>query len=151
MNVHGILVPVDFSDVARAAVDAALYFARRFDASVRVVHVIPPTPHVDRMHEDSTKLLEAFVERADARGVVVSGGVEVGPPVSTIIELAECYGLVVMGTRRRAGVAGEALGVAEKVVRAARSPVLVVHLNEVAQTSGVETRLWEWGGQQATL
>ena len=40
-HVKKILVPTDFSTFANAAADAAIELARKFDASVTLLHVIP--------------------------------------------------------------------------------------------------------------
>jgi nucleotide-binding universal stress UspA family protein len=43
-EIHRILVPVDFSDCSRAAVECASLLAERFGASIHVLHVWE-TPH----------------------------------------------------------------------------------------------------------
>lgn len=144
MQIRNILVPIDFSDGAHAAMDAGISVARRFDAAVHVVHIFdvpmlhaetmiqvagsPPVSLVDHMRQDFKRMLDDFIEDVDTRGVVFSRGLEIGPPTSTIIKLSDDYDLIVMGTHGRTGFKRLILGsVAEEVVREAHAPVLVVH------------------------
>ncbi len=144
-----ILVPVDFSACSGPALHEALFLARRFGASIDVLHVAdPPRPLVapgipfgvvgtDPIAlEDHSRALEAGrMERflsewdaeADTSGVRIRSRLETGAACDVILRLAreEKYDLIVMGTHGRSGILHVLMGsVAEKVVRRAPCPVL---------------------------
>jgi nucleotide-binding universal stress UspA family protein len=142
-----ILVPVDFSDPSRVALDYAATLARTFRATVDVLHVwdapsfaprasglvgLPAgEPSLDELiRRNADEALDGFVADARKRGVSVrSSRTERGAPWHTIVEVARAgsYDLVVIGTHGRTGLPRVLLGsVAENVVRHAHCPVLSV-------------------------
>jgi universal stress protein A len=144
--VRRILVPSDFSEPSHAALDYAAELARRFDASIDVLHVwevplfMPPASPPD-VGVDSTSLIEIlrknaedalarFVAAANERGIAVHDSfAELGPPAHTITEFARTheYDLIVIGTHGRTGLSHALIGsIAERVVRHASCPVLAV-------------------------
>lgn len=131
-----ILVPVDGSDGADAAVRHALALAEATGAAVDVVHVVEPglgespldDPDSTSARRERGDALLADVEGAAAdRGLEVTTALLAGTPHEAILEHAADRGshLVVMG-RHGAGTVGERLlgGVTEKVLRAGALPVL---------------------------
>jgi universal stress protein A len=136
-----ILVPIDFSACAIAALDFAVGLAARLDARIHVMNVVgvqtlgaeygvPVTAEMaDRVLESNEQEL---VELIAARSQLAAFGppvLEVGDPRTQIEEQARALGadLIVMGTHGRRGVKRLVLGsVAESVLRAAPCPVLVV-------------------------
>ncbi|WP_035994623.1 universal stress protein [Leptolyngbya sp. KIOST-1] len=134
---RNVLVPIDFSEEASQALVETLNFFG--DATnIHVVHVLPalePTqPGMvwqtvdDQTRVDHIKALfhEKFAEPAyqNVRFVV-----SVGNPSSEIIDYAEANGidLIVISSHGRTGLSRFFLGsVAERVVRFARCPVLVL-------------------------
>ena len=143
--IRRILVPVDFSESSRAALDYAVGLARGFDAQVDVLHVwevpsfAPPgtvmftsggTPLPNIVRTAAEEALEGFVSAAAKRGVAVhSSRTEQGHPVQAIIEAATSgkYDLIVLGTHGRTGLSRALIGsVAERVVRHAPCPTLTV-------------------------
>lgn len=145
-SVHKILVPTDFSAGARAAADAAVELARKFGASLTVVHVLPLTsslaaataldgtaPEVFQfekaLHRHADRDLHAEAARLSATGVAVEHRTLEGQAPTTIAEEATRAGcdLIVIGSHGRSGLERLALGsVAERVVRLAHVPVLTV-------------------------
>lgn len=141
-----ILVPVDFSDCSRAAVQSAIGLAGRYGAELELLHVheVPFTAGAVLVRaadgrevsmevflaEESKRLLDEMVESVDdiAEAVhheVVRGGVA----HISIVDRARQIGadLIVMGTHGRSGLSHLLMGsVAEKVLRSAPCPVLVV-------------------------
>jgi universal stress protein A len=130
-----ILVPVDFSDCSKKALQYAIPFARQFDAELILLHVVPSYPPVPEMApvdtesiEDAKKDLEAFrmmIGDAARSDIVVRWG----EPDAAILMVAKEFGvdLIILSTHGRTGLARVILGsTAEKVVRHARCPVLVV-------------------------
>jgi universal stress protein A len=141
MRYAKILCPVDFSEPSREALVAAADLARTFDASLTLVHVYQlPLAAVPEMSVDP-ELYGMMGKRADeelARLTQEALGLGVRRVESTrlegvawdvIVKLARDgrVDLVVMGTHGRTGLRHALLGsVAERVVRHASCPVLVV-------------------------
>lgn len=141
-----ILVPVDFDDVSRRAVDYAVALAKALGDRIVILHVVPPTSFpegtkllpmettdpVDIAEYVSTRarrlLAETFIDSL-AAGVEVAREARSGHPTETILKAIDerKASLVVVGTHARTGVERVLLGsVAEGVVRRSRVPVLVV-------------------------
>lgn len=144
-----ILVPLDFSEDARRALDEAVRLARVCGARLRLVHayqlpIVPPgagataagapgamtVPNLDgTLREASSEALEREAERVRQDGLEVDVEVGMGPPATFIAEAARAWpaDLVVMGTRGATGLAHVLLGsVAERTLRSAPCPVLTV-------------------------
>ncbi len=137
-----ILVPTDFSDCADAALTYALTLADRVGATVSLVHVFDDPDelsfysglYVLMPRELRAEIVEdirhQLAERLAATGHKdVTTEVLMGSVAKAIVEGArERYcDLIVMGTHGRHGVSHVLLGsVAERVVRTAHCPVLVV-------------------------
>ena len=144
MKIERILVPVDFSDCARAAVRYGLSLAERLGAEVEILHVYEPPYYVgdmmvqppdaaavsvhDYVRNQSEKLLAEMIDGIEAvadagpRRVLVAGN-----PAAIVAEKGADFDLVVMGTHGRTGLGHLLMGsVAEKVLRHCKTPVLVV-------------------------
>jgi nucleotide-binding universal stress UspA family protein len=141
-----ILAATDLSDASIPALKTALELGRRLDAKVTVVHVTEPAypanhwfvPHIGDDAEALTGIIARELEEARRRleGQVQSLGIpgaeiniRVGRPAWVIVETARdlAYDLIVLGTHNRKGIEHVVLGsVAERVVRTAACPVLVV-------------------------
>jgi nucleotide-binding universal stress UspA family protein len=143
-----ILVPIDFSAPSRAAVELAARLAGR-GASVDVLHVWETPHHVgaageaggdalvvhlpsgerstvsDYIHDSAKREMHAFLAGlSDLGHVELRRELRAGAPADAIVEAAQGYDLVVMGTHGRRGLPHVFLGsVAEKVVRRAPCPV----------------------------
>lgn len=147
MKLERILVPVDFSECSRRALEHAAVFATSFGATVDLLHVfgaqdhLPPeataailgegTDHLEQLaRAHAEKELDAVAADARERGIRVGRClVERGDPSQTITAVAEreAASLIVMGTHGRTGLAHLLIGsVAEKVVRHAPIPVLSI-------------------------
>jgi nucleotide-binding universal stress UspA family protein len=149
LTLQKILVPVDFSEGAEPAIALAATMARKFGASVELLHiwqppplvplpvvVVPSSPESQPINLEELARSTAGAQMADLaarlrdQGVAdVQTRVGVGTPAHEIVELAELghFDLIVMGTHGRSGFAHAVLGsVAEKVVRRAKCPVLTV-------------------------
>jgi len=145
-KIQKLLVPVDFSDCSRSALDTASLLAKTFGASLDLVHVweapafIAPeimvgaagsTQTLAKFADEQAHMgLKEFAEEAKKRGIDIAGTrVVQGDTASTICDLAarEGYDMIAMGTQGRSGLAHLFLGsVAEKVVRHSSVPVLTV-------------------------
>lgn len=137
-----LLVAVDFSELSQRSVEYAVRLARAPDRKIDLLHVamhsLPahaqrhaPAGVLDQIKKseevsalrDLQDLMEAVPE--DLRGRIL---VRRGPAADTICaEAALGYELLVVSTRGRTGLAHVLIGsVAERVVRSAPVPVLVV-------------------------
>jgi nucleotide-binding universal stress UspA family protein len=143
-----ILVAVDFDGAATNAMTYARELARRFDATLHVLHVVDDTPA--RMMAATTlpfgvdpsaaalayarEHLNAFVTADDRRELrVVTVPVVGSSPSREILNYAEGahIDLIIVGTVGRGPLSHLFMGcVAEHVVRAASCPVLTVHERE---------------------
>jgi nucleotide-binding universal stress UspA family protein len=140
-----ILVPVDFSECSKLALERAGALAQKLEAALHVMHVwelpeaLPPAANEGIYTGQLLGMVEAFagtrlrelVQEARDKGITIDGSfLETGAAWRTIVEHAgqHRYELIVMGTHSRRGIAHALLGsVAEKVVRSAPCPVMTVH------------------------
>lgn len=141
MPAQHILVPIDFSANAEHAFDYALRLARPLQARVTVLHVIEPLlmghrdplPYLS-MHELEGRITEqvsAYQARVTAAGLPGDFAVLHGVPYEVIVDTARTAqaDLIVMGTHGRTGLAHVLVGsVAERVIRLAHCPVLVLRI-----------------------
>ncbi|MFD1514723.1 universal stress protein [Halomarina rubra] len=135
-----VLVPLDGSEQAEAALDYALDLFP--DARFSLLAVIDPAagfsgtgaPGTSEVwyrnaREEASDRLTAGRERVDADGHAVATHVETGRPARVITQFAEEHGVdhVVVGSHGREGVSRLLIGsVAEAVVRRSPVPVTVV-------------------------
>jgi nucleotide-binding universal stress UspA family protein len=135
--VRRILVGIDGSDHARAALDWALAGARAHGATLEVVHAWQPAfatpiaPYdlgvVDRLEEAARALLDRVVDEADTEGVEVERTLGMTAAGRAVLEAATRADLVVVGNRGRSTLGGMLLGsVSQQVVHHAPGPVVVV-------------------------
>ena len=136
------LVPLDFSEYANQALDYAIHLASKLEARLTLLHVIQALPlgGVDMgvtlpftllqdLEAKITSSMQAYLERVTAAGLEGEIIIVKGVPFQEILETAKTQqvDLIVMGTYGRTGLQRVLLGsVAEKVVRLAPCPVLVV-------------------------
>ncbi len=155
-----ILVPVDFSACSAKALHYAAAFAEQFKARLIVLHVIElyPIDYVFGLATDNGET-KRLLERAQAELVRLSrqcpGGrrwgmqtsVRPGKPYQEIVKAAREHRvqLVIMGTHGYTGFLRFQLGsTAERVVRCAPCPVLVVREQEQEFVNGDDS----FGGPQ---
>lgn len=142
LDLGRILVPTDFSESALEATRWGIDFARRFGATLHLLHVIEdpvvylpmfeswPLPSRDEFETYARQRLDAWVLPEDAAGLAIVRRFVHGSPAVEIPADAKQHGidLIVMGTHGRRLAAHLLMGsVAEKVVRHAPCPVLTVH------------------------
>jgi nucleotide-binding universal stress UspA family protein len=139
---HTILVPIDFSDHATAALDLAIELTRATPARVHLLHAyevplgaIPPygvtlpATLLEQVRDAAARRIEKSAQRVEAAGVACETHVVHGAPADAIVETAANISadLIVMGTRGLTGVKHVLLGsVAERTVRTAPCPVLTI-------------------------
>ncbi len=136
-----ILVPFDFSTHSRSAVDKALEIADS-PSQIHVLHVLPtfvplapegfPVEAIDdrvRLEYTQKALEEEF---ADSKYAGISREVLIGDPGIVCVERAEAIkaGLLVVPSHGRSGLSRLLLGsVAERIIRLAKCPVLVLRIH----------------------
>jgi universal stress protein A len=144
------LVPYDFSEHARAALDVASDLARRLNADLHLVHVlqvvgsaydfgpyggvtVPPMIDMTKLRQSAMKSLRDVVDGVEIPGEVEPHVVE-GASVAEMIRKSAtnlAADLIVMGTHGRTGLAHAFLGsVAERTQRTAPCPVVAVRGHE---------------------
>ncbi|PWU20035.1 MAG: hypothetical protein C5B50_04905 [Verrucomicrobia bacterium] len=145
LRLKRILVPVDFSHCSRKALNYAVAFAKSFQAEIILLNVpetapVPPHQFVVETGDLETELRkQAASQLAQWRQSIPQ---EISARTVTLASLAadqeivdlareNDVDLIVMGTHGRKGIAHLLIGsTAERVVRNAPCPVLVVRLRE---------------------
>jgi len=151
LSIKKILVPIDFSEHSKNALQYAISFAKQFDSELILVYVVEPTIYpadfsfgqiaVPNIENDLRERGEAELKQLvltqigdvlPARTLVLTG-----KPFLEIIDTAdeENVDLIIIATHGHTGVEHILFGgTAEKVVRKAPCPVLVVRPVENGQT-----------------
>jgi nucleotide-binding universal stress UspA family protein len=134
-----ILVPVDFSDCSKKALQYAVRFARQFSAELTLLHVVPRYPAVPEMGpidletvQDGRTQLE-IVRLTIGDLATCHTLLRTGTPHMEIVEAAKAQDidLIILATHGHKGLTRVLLGsTAERVVRQAPCPVLVVREKE---------------------
>ena len=142
-----ILCPTDFSEPAGQALKAAIELAQHFSAVLLLVHVVPPVPvpyqplvsptpvfdvssYLQELTDASKTTLQNYADSHVPQEVQTTLEVAAGDPAYEILKLAQELeaDLIVIATHGYGGWRRFLFGsVAEKVVRQAACPVLVVH------------------------
>jgi universal stress protein A len=139
-----ILVPTDFSDCSRKALQYALSFAKAFDATLTLLHVVEPFVPVPEMTGIDVTLIDRQLREGGERqlsklrqemgaSVAVETVLRIGRAETEILRAAQELesDLILLSTHGRTGLAHVFLGsTAENIVRRATCPVLVVRENE---------------------
>ena len=136
-----ILVPTDFSEVAKDAYHFALEIAKIQKSSIKVIHVFhpdfdPQNPYLSEsmntQQEVSDSLLKKLITPEDGKNVIkdpspVTTEAVIGFPVEEILRHSEDASLIIMGTTGEKGVLEKLFGsVSTNVARKAACPVLLV-------------------------
>ncbi len=133
-----ILVPTDFGQSSKKALDVAIELARTVGAEITILHTceiparayaITPVDLLSRLTDAARKELDDLVATLRQRCPSCDSVLKVGVPWEEILGAVAETGadLVVMGTHGHRGIAHTLLGsVAEKIVRMSPVPVLTV-------------------------
>ena len=154
--VSRIVVPLDGSQIAERALPVVSELALQFPAPVHVVRAVDPAstlpmasgvfgaaPAVNsdvtdqiwqEVESEARSTVTAAVSQLQAVGVDASGAILIGSPFFSISEVTQAGDLLVLTSHGRGGVGRWLLGsVAEKLVREADAPVLLVPAPERGQ------------------
>lgn len=144
INIKKILVPTDFSETSKYAIQYAIEFAKSFGAEIEIVHVIFDESQIvafylpqvtfqnldKELEESAEKQMKDFIESfPELSSVTYSIKMLKGTAFVEIINEAKEYNadLIIIGTHGRTGLEHVLFGsTAEKVVRKAPCPVFTV-------------------------
>jgi len=141
IELKSILLPTDFSETALAATRYGIEFARRFQASLHLLHVIEdpvvylpmfesyPLPSRGDFENYAQTALDNWIVDEDVSDIDIRRNWVHGSPFVEIMRYAreQENDLIIVGTHGRGFTAHLLMGsVAEKVVRKAPCPVLTV-------------------------
>jgi len=141
MRAKRILVPLDGSEMAEAAIAEARQLARS-DSTLVLVRAasalsMPGTDMVDTQVyavQEAEAYLDSLKARLEAQGVFgIETHVWYGPAGAAIVEAARFYGadVIVMSTHGRSGLGRLVFGsVAESVLRGTTLPILLVRASD---------------------
>jgi universal stress protein A len=144
IKLNRILVPVDFSDSSRKALQYAVSFARLFKAEILLLHVVQSLPAAmpglvgegviqgAELREEGTKHLALWCKTVKEQVPAVAR-IEDGNPAEVIARVARDSesDMIIVATHGRTGLERLLLGgTSKKVVRVAPCPVLVVREQE---------------------
>ena len=145
-SITTILVPTDFSESSREALEYACSVAAALGASLHLFHVVEnpfvfgmyaevystlPPNYLDALDKTARTRLEAQLTAEEKDRFNAEFITRIGVPSQEILDYLAAHpevGMVIMATAGRGGVARVVLGsVADKIVRGARCPVMTVH------------------------
>jgi len=147
IELNRILVPIDFSEHSRKALQYAIPFAEQFKASIDLLYVVEPTiypadfsfgqvgfPNVeDELRQRGAEELKSLIAKEIGKRVPAKQVIRTGKAFYEIREYAreESVDLIIIATHGHSGVEHVLFGsTAEKVVRHAPCPVLVVRMSQ---------------------
>ena len=143
-NIKNILLPTDFSNLSLSAAEYAIDIAKQYGAKIHFLNVLEKIPPIlairslDLSEEKVEKTIEEEAQNALKKSlgkINQDNSVEIIPVIKkgidfeTIIDYCEKnkIDLIVIATHGRTGILHTLLGsVAEKVIRYATCPVLVI-------------------------
>ncbi len=146
-NIKNILLPTDFSNLSLSAASYATDIAGQYKAKVHLLYVLEKTPPILAIRSldlSEEKIIKSFEEEAKKslenaaqkvkknsknEGLILETVLRKGLDYIEINKYAEDKGvdLIVIATHGRTGILHTFLGsVAEKVIRYAKRPVLVI-------------------------
>jgi len=137
--IRKIIVPIDFLQHTRQVIEYAVYIGEKFEAKLKLVHVLEP-PHIygdydypslglftDEVVEYAEEKMRQWVEKYRNSSSGFEGVVLRGDIVDSIIQCAkdDDADLIIIGTHGRKGLSKMWLGsVAERVIKRAPCPTL---------------------------
>lgn len=142
-NIKKVLVPIDFSDYSKGALNYSINFIKCFNAEITLIYVIEPViyppdfsatqisiPPTDfEITKNAEESLKQFINKEIPADIKVKSVIKTGKPFVEIVETAseENIDLIIISSHGRSGVEKILFGsTAEKVVRKAPCPVLTL-------------------------
>ncbi|KYG81883.1 nucleotide-binding universal stress UspA family protein [Roseivirga ehrenbergii] len=143
-----ILVPIDFSEQSKYALNFAAQLAKKGKLQIQAIHIIEgPQNHtfntmgdgianesedyffLKQLHDKTKENMRNLVESKAYAGIDITGSVEIGNPYQSISKAIADHqaDLVVMGSKGVSGIDEVLIGSnTEKVVRHAKCPVITI-------------------------
>lgn len=142
-SIERILVPLDGSELGKAALPYAEMLTLKTGAAIDLLHVVSPPGAIEAslltgpdwikliqvLQKAGEEYLKEVVQQLSERGIKASHEVVTGEPADKIVQYAEAknVSLIAMSTHGRTGLARWVMGsIADKVVHAASVPVWLV-------------------------
>jgi len=147
-NIKNILLPTDFSNLSLTAANYAVDIAKQYGAKIHLLNVLEKTPPIlairsldlsedkiiKTIDQDAENSLNKALEKINQdKSVEILPVIKKGVDFEVIVDYCESNNidLIVIATHGRTGILHTLLGsVAEKVIRYARCPVLVITPSE---------------------
>ncbi len=147
-NIKNILLPTDFSNLSLSAARYAVDIAKQYGARIHLLNVLEKTPPIlairsldlsedkiiKTIDQDAQNSLKKALEKINQdKSVEIIPVIKKGVDFEIIVDYCESNNidLIVIATHGRTGILHTLLGsVAEKVIRYARCPVLVITPSE---------------------
>ena len=143
MSFKNILVPTDGSEYTKHAVDTAIELAVMSGGKITALYVLDKSIYANSPMDTAVTLVNVYealekegavatsyvAQKAQEAGIVAEEKRVEGIPATVILQEAEAGGhdMIVMGSLGRTGISKLLMGsVAEKIVRGAKCPVMVV-------------------------
>ena len=142
-NIQNILLPTDFSKLSLTAAGYAVDLAKQYNARIHLLNVIEKTPPILTIHsldlseekiiksieEEARNSLEKTVSKLRKDGTEFIPVLKKGLDYQEIVSYSQKNNIdvIVIATHGRTGLLHTLIGsVAEKVIRYAKCPVLVI-------------------------
>jgi nucleotide-binding universal stress UspA family protein len=137
-NIKKILVPLDGSKNSMGGLDAAIYLARQYHATITGLYVIPIyprnfadaiMPYQIHLTKSAKKFMESAKLESAKKGIVFNYKIIFGSPTVEIEDMAKNkkFDIIVIGSRGQSGLKETFLGsVANAIVHKSKIPVLVI-------------------------
>lgn len=143
-NIKNILLPTDFSPLSLSAAEYAIDLAEQNHARIHLLHVLEKTPPIltirsldlseekirQSIESDAKEMLEgAVVKIRKGKDIQIVPVIKKGVDYEEIVAYSEenDIDVIIIATHGRTGLLHTLLGsVAEKVIRYAKCPVLVI-------------------------
>lgn len=142
-EIKKVLVPIDFSDYSKSALNYAVDFAKHFNAELFLIYVVEPViyppdfsmgqiaiPSIDLdMDKRANEELENLARKQIPKDLSTKTIVKTGKPFVEIIDTAKQIDadIIIIATHGHSGVEHILFGsTAEKIVRKAPCPVLTL-------------------------
>lgn len=150
-QLKSILVPIDFSEFSRRALEYALPLADKFGAKIILVHVVEPAFYPDNVIPAKTEKLNTIMAKEGQKMLDQLRAEKIKSDIKskTIVASGRAYNeiihaatslqtdLIIMATHGYTGLKHMLMGsTAEKVIRHAPCPVLVVRQRQHETQTG---------------
>ncbi len=147
IDLNRILVPIDFSEHSKRALQYAIPFAQQFNASIDLLYVVEPTVYPadfsfgqvgfpaieEELRKRGAEELDELLEKEISGRLKAKRAIRTGKAFYEINQYAReaKMDLIIIATHGHTGIEHALFGsTAEKVVRKAPCPVLVVRTGE---------------------